>query len=199
MSGRHTVTEARVTRRRGRAVNLGLLLPLLVVLGTIAVVAIGLLTEDEDRDPRQAGPTQAGPTPAGPATPAPSTAKPAKTTAKAPGTGLAGARSTLQAWLRALGRGDASACDRYVTKAFAESRFGSMAKCRWHAKNITKYNSAKEVQALKTAVVRGGTVEADGRVWVDFTDLAWTSGHMTARTTERKHILRWDGDSWVLG
>jgi hypothetical protein len=63
-----------------------------------------------------------------------------------------------------------------------------MADCRDRVAHVTRYNRPDEVQALRTTTVVGGTREGD-TVVVRFSDLRWTSGRMTADTTQAQHRL----------
>jgi hypothetical protein len=109
------------------------------------------------------------------------------------------ARSTMQAWLRGLGYGDTSICYRYATEDFVEREFGSMDRCRRHVDDVEDHNRRDEVRALRTTTVVGATVE-NGTVVVRFSDLRWSSGYMTAETTQERHRLGLvDGDWKILG
>jgi hypothetical protein len=152
--------------------------------------------------PPLASPSNSTPSPAATAkgsgtggTHAPGTAS--STAPKAVGTGLAGARAVLQAYLRGLGNANPSVCDRYVTPEFANRTFGSMAKCRYYAAHISDMSKPEEVQALRTTVVTRAT-RKNGRAVVDFSDLRWTKGRMTAQTTQQQHWLGIVGGAWKI-
>ncbi|GAA2108107.1 hypothetical protein GCM10009780_61750 [Actinomadura alba] len=107
------------------------------------------------------------------------------------------ARSTMQAWFRGLGNGDTSICYRYATADFVNRSFGSMNRCRRHVAHVEYYNRRDEVRALRTTTVVGGTLE-NGTVVVRFSDLRWSSGHMTADTTGEQHRLGIVNGDWKI-
>ncbi|MBC6457325.1 hypothetical protein [Actinomadura sp. HBU206391] len=110
-----------------------------------------------------------------------------------------GARAVMQAWLRGLGNGDTSICARYASEDFADRAFGSMDRCRYHVAHVDDYNRRDEVRALRTTTVVGGTFQ-NGTVVVRFSDLRWSSGYMTADTTQEQHRLGVVNGDWkILG
>jgi hypothetical protein len=107
------------------------------------------------------------------------------------------ARTVLQAFIRGIGNGDPTVCDRFITVSYAGRAYGSMDMCRKDAVNVRERYRAHEVQAMRTTSVPRGS-GSNGAVTVRFADLAWTSGHMTAETLRTQFVLRKMGDGWKI-
>ncbi|MBC6459778.1 hypothetical protein [Actinomadura sp. HBU206391] len=98
------------------------------------------------------------------------------------------ARANLQAFIRGMGHGDASVCDKYATASWATRTYGSMDMCRKDAWNVDEWYRPQEVQAMRTTSVVGSAASG-GNVTIAFSDLRWSSGHMTAETVQTRFVL----------
>jgi hypothetical protein len=107
------------------------------------------------------------------------------------------ARTVLRAFIRGIGNGDPTVCDRFITASYAARAYGSVDMCRKDVVHVTERYRPLEVQAMRTISVPRG-FGSNGAVTVRFADLVWTRGHMTAETVQKRFVLRNTGGGWKI-
>jgi hypothetical protein len=113
--------------------------------------------------------------------------------------GIQGARSALQAFLRAQAEGDQTGC-RYVVPGSAFEKGGALlGDCVAGMRRSVHFLRPREREALQTVVVSGGRL-AKGEAIMPFSGLSWTRGNLTVASIQDPYVLRWNEkkDVWQI-
>jgi len=129
------------------------------------------------------------------------TAAPSPTASDHPGSlrGIEGARSALQAFLRAQAEGDQTGC-RYVAPGGAfEKGPALLGDCVAGMRRSVHFLRPREREAMETIVVSGGRI-ANGEAVMPFDGLRYTRGNLTVASLQDRFVLRWNEkkDVWQI-